>query len=269
MVLHKVRLLLYTNLIASTLCYFSKTHYYLGNLLYNSLGEDLANNLSLYIVPSKLGQYSSWADTVKRRPEYTWSKHHHYVDLPSSWCNKDFGTDALNKICNNDCIFTSILNITNDLAFNKNYLTQITITENIKFLVHHFQDLHQPLHVYGDARGGNNIRLNLKYNGRTVKTSLHAFWDKIVPEHFTNNELKNRIINVTNVVIFDNITNYKDILFQHIKKLFRISCKATKGLTNGATVNFEEYFKNNKDTVFLLFQNYLNMLYSTLMFVFG
>jgi hypothetical protein len=38
------------------------------------------------------------------------------------------------------------------------------------------------MHVYGDDRGGNNMRLILDFGDKKVKTNLHTLWDKYVPE---------------------------------------------------------------------------------------
>jgi S1/P1 Nuclease len=42
--------------------------------------------------------------------------------------------------------------------------------EALKFLVHFYGDLHQPLHLAGRARGGNGI--NVRFDGRRTSESV-------------------------------------------------------------------------------------------------
>jgi hypothetical protein len=125
--------------------YFAITHYRLGNLLGQHLdlskNEALKHAMSEYIDVACLGEYSNWADRVKRKPQYAWSKHHHYIDLPSEWCETPKRARGDWKdMCRDDYIITSVLNITNDLRYNRDYLSRSDVTERLYFLVHHLQD---------------------------------------------------------------------------------------------------------------------------------
>lgn len=273
-------LAIFTRILYATVvsCYFSKTHVFLGDLLNAETKSfpSIREALSLYIDPEELGQHSRWADVIKRQKGYAWSKHHHYIDLPSGWCGEQIELDKINRVCNNDCIFTSVLNITNDLAFNRPYLQHTTIVDNLKFLVHHLQDLHQPLHVYGDGRGGNEIRINLKYKGRVIKTNLHTLWDKYMPEmaiaEMAIAELSPDELSAGGLSAGADIANYTNAMRSHLQTLFDVSCDANAVFTGGQDIynlDFQTYYNNNKDKIKFLFKNYLTTMLSTLDFIFG
>ena len=58
--------------------------------------------------------------------------------------------------------------------------------EALKFAVHFVGDVHQPLHTVGEAKGGNDIQVDLFMRGLTcggtcepghIATNFHAAWD--------------------------------------------------------------------------------------------
>ena len=255
--------------------YFSVTHYRLGNLLKDQLelskNKVIRQEITKYVDIQKLGDYSNWADKVKRRPEYAWSKHHHYIDLPSKWCDKpEQETLGWHDVCENDCIMTSILNITNDLRYNRDYLSQSEIVDGLSFLIHHFQDFHQPLHVYGDDRGGNEQRITLDFGNKKTKTNLHTLWDKYMPEThwpvFVGNNTK--ITQKTPITMFD----YQTKLSKHLTRLFKLACRVTAFTRtthkNVIVLNFTEYYNHSQDVMTTLFNDYLDTLIFTFRFVF-
>lgn len=61
----------------------------------------------------QLGNAASWADKVKRRPQYAWTKILHYInpkDTPPSYCGYEKARD-----CPGTCISTGIMNLTESL----------------------------------------------------------------------------------------------------------------------------------------------------------
>ncbi|KNE58501.1 hypothetical protein AMAG_04071 [Allomyces macrogynus ATCC 38327] len=51
-----------------------------------------------------------------------------------------------------------------------------TVVESLKFLVHLVQDIHQPLHLSGRDRGGNDMRVTYNHHA----SNLHSVWDSLM-----------------------------------------------------------------------------------------
>lgn len=134
--------------------YYQTTHRFLGSRLANSLKtlglDNVIGNVEKLVPLSKFGDESTWADKIKRNQEYSWSAKLHYIDI--NQCNSNQTRVDLDKYCDNNCIYTGILNMTNSLR-DTNFTDQKTSTDNLKFLLHFLQDLHQPLHLNGWSRG--------------------------------------------------------------------------------------------------------------------
>jgi hypothetical protein len=59
----------------------------------------------------------------------------------------------------------------------------------LKFLLHLFGDLHQPLHLEDLARGGNDIPVLFEEQ----ETNLHFVWDVIIPQMITSSNETNEV----------------------------------------------------------------------------
>jgi hypothetical protein len=60
-------------------------------------------------------------------------------------------------------------------------------TQALKFLLHLFGDLHQPLHTENLARGGNDIPVLFEEE----EASLHFVWDVLIPQKITSSNEAN------------------------------------------------------------------------------
>jgi hypothetical protein len=253
-------------------CYFYKTHMYLGDFLsYNLINTNYSfvKNMNRYINVSNLGEASVWADKVKRSKEYNWSKNQHYIDLPSSLCNKINGID-LHKIytlCENDCIFTSFLNITNSIKYNKLHDPDV-ITDDIKFLIHYFQDFFQPMHVFGDYRGGNDFTIKLVFGKKQIKTNLHTLWDKYIPEYYISKNSNQKILNDIIIKNHYSMNEYTEYLLNNTIEMFALACYSTKFINRSSNiVIFEKYYDHQ--IIEQIFINYLTFAVNTLYFIFN
>lgn len=242
--------------------YAYKTHSFLGNYLENYLNKyhnnvyikvkDLIHNESFYNI-------STWADKIKQNNNYKWSKPLHYIDIDINFCNKSLSTD-FDIYCNNNCIYTGILNMTNDLKYNNNY--DINDYEKFKFLIHFLQDLNQPMHLLGIYRGGNDYHLEIEKDGKIHKSNLHTFWDSIIPEFYLHN------YNYT----YSNLKNYKNIssIFDYnnlLKLILLNNFNTTCQLPISKYIVFKKYF--NKVIVESLFDNYMTISLHTLFYLFN
>lgn len=243
-------------LISSVSGYFHETHSFLGNLLSHHLQKNLRQSISSDLGTSHFESASTWADRIKRNHKYDWAKPLHYID---SEC-KD---KVIDIYCKNNCVFTAILNITNELKYNKEYLTEIDIQENLKFLLHFLQDFNQPMHLLGYARGGNDFSLYLEMPDGTVKrTNVHTLWDSFIPEYY----LDNYKYNFTRVISYNitDMNSYWEFLHKYYNDNLEFACKYK--VTSHKLV-FSEYFK--ADMMQYLFDTYLSLALGTFYFIYS
>src|ERR1700730_13131861 len=107
-----------------------------------------------------LASVASWADDIRdERPEtYNW----HFVDIPIA-----IGRYDAAKVCKpsdkGDCAVAELDRLKNELrcaAGDKKI-------DALKFAVHLVGDIHQPLHTVDEARGGNDIQVDIFMRGKT------------------------------------------------------------------------------------------------------
>lgn len=242
--------------------YYHKTHEFLGNYLENYIKK---NYNDLYIASKNLiynesfSDISTWADKIKTNNNYKWSKPLHYIDINIDYCYNN-NNNNFDIYCNNNCVYTAILNMTNDLKYNTNY--NIDNYEKFKFLIHFLQDLNQPMHLLGFNRGGNDYHLELQINGSIHKTNLHTLWDSIIPEFFLHNyNYTYNNFNFSNNII--SIFDYTSLLNTILLKNFNTICK----LPISKYIIFEKYF--NKTIIESLFNNYMTISLHTLFYLFN
>merc|ERR1719323_1485029 len=59
-----------------------------------------------------MAKASTWADQIKRYPEWKWSSKLHFMDVPEHVCTADYGRDCVNG----ECVVGAIANFTQQLA---------------------------------------------------------------------------------------------------------------------------------------------------------
>jgi hypothetical protein len=261
-------------LISSIFSFSYKTHSFLGKITEEYL--DKYNNDILFTIKSNIGnislaEASVWADKIKNKPEYKWSKTLHYIDIMTC---EDHKIEELNrKYCENNCISSIIMEYVFDLK-NTNY-KRIEIgskSDNVnyfKFLIHFLQDFNQPLHIVGFNRGGNNFKLIRNKNGRNKTINLHSFWDSEIPEYLLNNlewnylkELPSKNINT--------ILDYNIYLLEIMDINKRIACDFIYGAkwNNVNYIRFEDYIIEAVPIQRILLNNYLELVINTLKFIY-
>jgi hypothetical protein len=125
---------------------------------------------------SDLSEISNWADAVKYSHKYSFSRVLHYVnpsDDEPNVCSFRYAYD-----CPRDrCIVGAIQNYTRRLDPRSGFSRSQRV-DALKFVVHFVGDVHQPLHVSGRQKGGNDAPVH--FLGK--KTKLHAVWDALIIE---------------------------------------------------------------------------------------
>jgi len=151
-------------------------HYVIGEVVQRTLSEQTKKNMEQckFLEPfeGSMGNASLWADQIKGNPRYRWTSAFHYYDIdnnPPEYCGVFVPPPNPRSV-----------NLYNGVGRALRNSTQCKTEKSCcgsKFhngmLLHLLQDYHQPLHLVGKARGGNEVwfeRGGKKYN-------LHRFWD--------------------------------------------------------------------------------------------
>ena len=137
-----------------------------------SWAQDILSDTST----SYLANYATWADTFKYTSAGSFSKPYHYIDAndnPPSSCSVDYDRDC----DGGGCVVAAISNYTGIMQSDSSSTDQ---NQALKFLIHFFGDIHQPLHDEALEVGGNDI--DVKYSGSS--TNLHHIWDTNMPEQY-------------------------------------------------------------------------------------
>jgi hypothetical protein len=246
--------------------YGSKIHVHLGELTDSYLKKFepiLYHKVMELFDGQSISSISSWADKVKRTPEYNWTKELHFIDILE--CNKEkYTKDTIDKYCNNHCIVSALQDFTNSIKYNFKYDyivnedTKLTNVELLKFLIHFTQDFSQPMHLLGYDRGGNSFKVNVFIDGRNRTSNLHFIWDSMLPEYFVDNY----VYTFANKKII-RPDNYYNLLDGVLNDNIRISCRI---YPDSHYIIFNDYF--NEDYFLQLFDNYQILVIGTLKYIF-
>lgn len=150
-------------------------HYIIGEIVFKKLSENVRQKINqcnyLESFNNSMGHASVWADRIKRNPYYRWTSKLHYFDVdndPPLTCGKVFYPDKDQPEHN---LIAGIENFTSTLQHD-GFCRKDTPIDFLMSL-HLMQDLHQPLHLTGKDRGGNERKFII--DGKLY--NLHQFWD--------------------------------------------------------------------------------------------
>ncbi|KAI6037608.1 S1/P1 nuclease [Pisolithus marmoratus] len=142
----------------------------------------LEDDASDYDGSCHLATVAAWADRARQEPKYRWTGPLHYIgavdDYPSNSCAFPGSSGWAGRTHIN--VLSGIRNVTTVLQDYEGHVA----TENVdgyvqdalKFLIHFLGDMHQPLHLTGRDRGGNDNKVS--FDGRV--TNLHSLWDTLL-----------------------------------------------------------------------------------------
>ncbi len=116
---------------------------------------------------------ATWADAVRKQPEYAWSSRLHGASVPD-----DASSFDLKRDCPDGCAVTAITRFTKVLLDDK--ADRTTRHEALKFLIHFIPDLHQPIHV-PSVHPTNGNHTDVEFFSERAK--LHAVWDALLTRH--------------------------------------------------------------------------------------
>jgi nuclease S1 len=146
-------------------------HRVVATLAMSLLTPDARTQVADLLGPNvTLAAISTWADEIRSSRPNTgpW----HYVNIPRDSTAYDAARD-----CSRGCVVSAIeqsLRLLHDTSKDR-----AVREEALRWIVHFVADLHQPLHVIGEDRGGNDVLV--RFNGR--QTNLHRLWDGDLIDH--------------------------------------------------------------------------------------
>jgi hypothetical protein len=127
-----------------------------------------------------LAAVASWADDTRDvRPE---TANWHFVDIPIEVPGYNPKRDCKDDPKLGDCIIAELGRLRNDVRC----ASPEQKIEALKFAVHFVGDIHQPLHTVDEAKGGNDIKVDVFMRGMTctgtcepkhIPSDFHTAWD--------------------------------------------------------------------------------------------
>lgn len=213
-------------LFSDIFAFYKQGHKLIGKIVDNILNEKTKKNIGLSIE-----DISPWADSIRWNNNYTWARPLHYIDTNDNPEKNECYVNSFKTIKPN--IYDALTNYTTRLLDIKN-----RNDEDLKFLIHFYEDLFQPLHVSGSYRGGNSF--DTIFFGR--KSNLHQVWDYLILRD-RNNEISNYIDYLINSTKF--VTPYESFNYQFwIQYNNKINCEYVyRNLDNKISI---EYYNKNK-----------------------
>jgi S1/P1 Nuclease len=164
-------LLTLSSLIPSSLCWGSLGHRTVAYLASEYLTPS-ANTYVITLLNSQdISEAALFPDKVRHMPLFNYTAGWHYIDArddPPRQCGVNIQRDCAMK---GGCIVSAIANQTARIM--NETTTPADKGQALRFLLHFFGDIHQPLHTEAEGRGGNDIEVRF---GRK-HTNLHSIWD--------------------------------------------------------------------------------------------
>ena len=114
-------------------------------------------------------------DRIRYIPSFAYTAPWHYIDArdnPPHSCGINLTRDCLSE----GCVVTAIANHTDRVA--DIHLPLWQRGQSMRFMLHFFGDVHQPLHTENMDRGGNGIDVTFDRQ----KHNLHSVWDTLIPK---------------------------------------------------------------------------------------
>ncbi|KAN0073501.1 S1/P1 nuclease [Elaphomyces granulatus] len=165
-----------TGVVHQAAAWGSVGHQTVAYLAFKFLSSDTAQYLE-NILTDEIGDAATWADNVRHSRPHTSSWHFlDAQDNPPQSCRVHYPDDCTNQ-GSGGCIVSAINNQT--ALFTSPDSSDQTREEALKFVMHFLGDIHQPLHVEGSYRGGNELHVCFVH--ACARNNLHSVWDKDIP----------------------------------------------------------------------------------------
>lgn len=151
-----------------------RTVAYLASMHFTAQSNSLTNTL---LHGQDISEAALFPDKVRHMPGFAYSAGWHFIDArdsPPTQCGINMTRDCL--AADGGCVVSAIANHTARVADPT--LDRFFRGQSLRFMMHFFGDVHQPLHTEAEGRGGNDIPVVLD----GVHTNLHSVWDTAIPK---------------------------------------------------------------------------------------
>ncbi|KIW09839.1 hypothetical protein PV08_11940 [Exophiala spinifera] len=150
-----------------------RTVAYLASLYFTPQSTTFTNQL---LNGQDISEAALFPDKVRHMPSFAYTAGWHYIDAqddPPRQCGINITRDCLPK--DGGCVVSAIANHTSRVADAT--LSRFYRGQSLRFMMHFFGDVHQPLHTENRSRGGNDIPVSFDHHA----TNLHSVWDTFIP----------------------------------------------------------------------------------------
>lgn len=154
-----------------------RTVAYLASLHFTPASNRFTNTL---LNGQDISEAALFPDKVRHMPQFAYSAGWHYIDAqdnPPEHCGINMTRDCLAE----GCVVSAIANHTARVA--DPHLPRFYRGQSLRFMIHFFGDVHQPLHTEAEDRGGNEVAVH--FDGHA--TNLHSVWDTLIPNKYAGN----------------------------------------------------------------------------------
>ncbi|EXJ85884.1 hypothetical protein A1O1_06253 [Capronia coronata CBS 617.96] len=170
-----------------------RTVAYLASMYFTTESTVMTNHL---LHGQDISEAALFADKVRHMPQFAYSAGWHYIDArddPPRHCginmtrdcgdgsgSSDPATDSdadshSDTTATGGCVVSAIANHTQRVSNLS--LPAYFRGQSLRFMIHFFGDVHQPLHTEAEDRGGNEYAVT--FDGKA--TNLHSAWDTLIP----------------------------------------------------------------------------------------
>ncbi|KAL6243078.1 hypothetical protein RBB50_010178 [Rhinocladiella similis] len=150
-----------------------RTVAYLASLYFTPQSTTFTNRL---LNGQDISEAALFPDKVRHMPSFAYTAGWHYIDAqddPPRLCGINITRDCLPK--DGGCVVSAIANHTSRVADAN--LSRFYRGQSLRFMMHFFGDVHQPLHTENLSRGGNDLPVLFDNHA----TNLHSVWDTLIP----------------------------------------------------------------------------------------
>ncbi|KEF55882.1 uncharacterized protein A1O9_07462 [Exophiala aquamarina CBS 119918] len=151
-----------------------RTVAYLASMHFSTQSNIFTNTL---LNGQDISEAALFPDKVRHMPQFSYSAGWHFIDArdsPPKTCGINMTRDCI--MDEGGCVVSAIANHTARVADAD--LPRFYRGQSLRFMMHFFGDVHQPLHTEAEGRGGNDIPV--VFDG--VHTNLHSAWDTLIPK---------------------------------------------------------------------------------------
>ena len=150
-------------------------HQIIATIAQSRLTATAQKKITLLLNNQNMSSVATWADSVRKTPEWSWSAPLHFINVPDGKCSFSYTRDCKKDFCCAGAIlnFTKQMLLSTELEMETETETEtetsaaaaaaaaaavkVTALDAAKFVIHFVGDIHQPLHTaWKSDRGGNN-----------------------------------------------------------------------------------------------------------------